>query len=150
MSGVIAGGQGGGVDAAALERLGDAGTAQARVAVIAGCGSKHDKGGALDAFEPAVRFGLGGAVRLRLVAGSGKRRASGRGERAVARARRGCARASSVTRTSSRLCRLLAARGKLRAGCDAWCSPSCRTRSCARAGAITTARGPRLSSRDLA
>ena len=64
MSGVIAGGQGGGVDAAALERLGDAGTAQARVAVIAGCGSKHDKGGALDAFEPAVRFGLGGALSL--------------------------------------------------------------------------------------
>lgn len=35
-----------------------------RVAVIVGCGSKHDKGGSLAEFEPTVRFGLGGALSL--------------------------------------------------------------------------------------
>lgn len=34
-----------------------------KVAVIVGCGSKHDKGGLTD-FVPSVRFGLGGALSL--------------------------------------------------------------------------------------
>ena len=36
-----------------------------RVAVVVGCGSKHDKGGGLDEFEPTVRFGLGGALSIK-------------------------------------------------------------------------------------
>jgi hypothetical protein len=36
-----------------------------RVAVLVGCGSKHDKGGGLEEFEPTVRFGLGGALSIK-------------------------------------------------------------------------------------
>jgi hypothetical protein len=34
-----------------------------RIAVIVGCGSKHDKGGK-EVFGPSVRFGLGGALSI--------------------------------------------------------------------------------------
>lgn len=38
--------------------------AMARIAVIVGCGSKHDRGGTAAEFAPAVRFGLGGALAI--------------------------------------------------------------------------------------